>query len=252
MTRRITRSYLQSDTISTVSSNVKNKRLRERKVILIDSSSSSSDDEYIPIPAENLLKTPRKTKLKLDEAVTPPKQKKSDLQHDQTAPSNCQTPSMLLDRLSLISPIKCQTSQNRKSLFQETNEISQNKNVGSKVNKISSDEENCDNRLDEEKDSGICSVEEKEFENETTNKNFYRNARRALHSSLPTSLPGREVELCDLKNFIKTNLKNGTSGSLYVSGPPGTGKTASLNIILQEKDVSMTFISPDVLYCFVY
>ncbi|XP_012278877.1 cell division control protein 6 homolog [Orussus abietinus] len=57
----------------------------------------------------------------------------------------------------------------------------------------------------------------------------YRSARKALHSSTPESLPGRESELAQLRKFIDEHLKNETSGSLYISGPPGTGKTACLS-----------------------
>lgn len=57
----------------------------------------------------------------------------------------------------------------------------------------------------------------------------YRNARKALHNSAPDNLPGRESELQKLEEFMEEHLKNETSGSLYVSGPPGTGKTACLS-----------------------
>ncbi|EFA03095.1 cell division control protein 6 homolog [Tribolium castaneum] len=67
---------------------------------------------------------------------------------------------------------------------------------------------------------------------------LYQNARRALHSSCPTNLPGREKELGDLKQFILQHLDEGTSGTLYISGPPGTGKTASLNLVLEDPQIS--------------
>lgn len=68
--------------------------------------------------------------------------------------------------------------------------------------------------------------------------NSYQSARKALHSTLPNSLPGREREVQELNDFIMGHLENETSGSLYISGPPGTGKTASLSIILQQEHVS--------------
>lgn len=67
---------------------------------------------------------------------------------------------------------------------------------------------------------------------------LYYNARRALHSACPTNLPGREKELNDLKEFILKHLNDGTSGTMYISGPPGTGKTASLNLILEDPNIS--------------
>lgn len=68
----------------------------------------------------------------------------------------------------------------------------------------------------------------------------FQNARQALHSTIPTFMPGREREHEDLNEFIGGHLNNNTSGTLYISGPPGTGKTASLSIILQKSYVSIT------------
>ncbi|XP_011298004.1 cell division control protein 6 homolog [Fopius arisanus] len=69
----------------------------------------------------------------------------------------------------------------------------------------------------------------------------YQNARKALHSSAPESLPGREKELAELEEFIKDHLKENKSGSLYVSGPPGTGKTASLSKIMLKPELKSAF-----------
>lgn len=69
----------------------------------------------------------------------------------------------------------------------------------------------------------------------------YQDARRALHSSVPENLPGREKELAELREFLLENLKSQSSGSLYVSGPPGTGKTASLSKIMKEKEFADSF-----------
>lgn len=65
-------------------------------------------------------------------------------------------------------------------------------------------------------------------------ENSYQTARLALHSDAPVELPGREKELSELRDFVKQHIDNKTSGSLYVSGPPGTGKTASLFKTMKE------------------
>lgn len=77
------------------------------------------------------------------------------------------------------------------------------------------------------------------------------SARKALHSSVPTEMPGREKELSILKGFIRDHLENRTSGSLYISGPPGTGKTASLNIILRQEDVSVHFFIFNIYFIYI-
>lgn len=66
-------------------------------------------------------------------------------------------------------------------------------------------------------------------------------ARIALHTHSKTSLPGREKELTTLNDFIESHLESKTSGSLYISGPPGTGKTACLSKVLERPDLKRHF-----------
>nr|CAD7455184.1 unnamed protein product [Timema tahoe] len=61
----------------------------------------------------------------------------------------------------------------------------------------------------------------------------YQHARQALHSSVPTDLPGRQEQLAQLHEFLSSCLDHMMSGTLYVSGPPGTGKTACLVKIME-------------------
>ncbi|KAL6252152.1 hypothetical protein P5V15_000016 [Pogonomyrmex californicus] len=67
--------------------------------------------------------------------------------------------------------------------------------------------------------------------------NKYQNARKALHSSTTEDLPGREEELARLQKYLLEHLNQGMSSSMYISGPPGTGKTASLSKLMQLPDV---------------
>lgn len=72
-----------------------------------------------------------------------------------------------------------------------------------------------------------------------------QSARRALHSTLPSQLPGRENELKYLQKFIGDCIDNDCSASLYISGPPGTGKTAALSLTLDkiQFDLKKVFIN---------
>lgn len=55
----------------------------------------------------------------------------------------------------------------------------------------------------------------------------YNEARQCFaRGSAPTELFGRQEERAELENFISTRTKNKKSGCIYVSGPPGTGKSA--------------------------
>lgn len=71
--------------------------------------------------------------------------------------------------------------------------------------------------------------------------NKYQNARKALHGSVTEDLPGREEELARLREFLLGYSENETSRSLYISGPPGTGKTVSLFKIMQQLDLKSKF-----------
>ncbi|XP_058159572.1 origin recognition complex subunit 1 isoform X2 [Dasypus novemcinctus] len=54
-------------------------------------------------------------------------------------------------------------------------------------------------------------------------------ARLRLHvSAVPESLPCREQEFQDIYNFVESKLLDHTGGCMYISGVPGTGKTATV------------------------
>lgn len=65
-------------------------------------------------------------------------------------------------------------------------------------------------------------------------KTKYQKARQILNTGETQNLPGREKEYAELEEFLRHHLESKTSGSLYVSGPPGTGKTACLTKILNH------------------
>ncbi|XP_072387920.1 uncharacterized protein [Diabrotica undecimpunctata] len=74
-------------------------------------------------------------------------------------------------------------------------------------------------------------------------------ARSQLHVSyIPESLPCREKEYCDIYNFVEGKLIDGCGGCMYISGVPGTGKTATVTSVMRQlesnKDVpKFTFIN---------
>lgn len=58
----------------------------------------------------------------------------------------------------------------------------------------------------------------------------YNDARQLFaRGSAPAALFGREEERKELQDFISTRSKTKKSGCIYVSGPPGTGKSAFVN-----------------------
>jgi cell division control protein 6 len=70
---------------------------------------------------------------------------------------------------------------------------------------------------------------------------IYNEARQVFaRGSAPTALFGREAERKELETFITTRTKSKKSGCIYVSGPPGTGKSAFVN------DVCRTVLSQSI------
>ncbi|KAM3921134.1 cell division control protein 6 homolog [Leptodactylus fuscus] len=62
----------------------------------------------------------------------------------------------------------------------------------------------------------------------------YQQAKSALNTAVPERLLAREKETSTILSFLKTHVSSQKPGSLYISGAPGTGKTACLNKLLHE------------------
>lgn len=96
----------------------------------------------------------------------------------------------------------------------------------------------------------------RKVQNETTPKRKYKIAepgtpleiaRKRLHiSSVPQSLPCREAEFNEIKDFLETRIEDETSGCIYISGVPGTGKTATVTRVIktlqEESDLDFEFV----------
>ncbi|KAI0842811.1 cell division control protein Cdc6 [Hypoxylon sp. FL0890] len=69
----------------------------------------------------------------------------------------------------------------------------------------------------------------------TTVQTVYHRARQLFSRSAdPGQLIGRDEERSQLREFLHRCSKPNPSGCIYVSGPPGTGKSAMVNEITQE------------------
>ncbi|TDG53020.1 hypothetical protein AWZ03_000563 [Drosophila navojoa] len=129
--------------------------------------------------------------------VSPPKQRKTH-----PLPQHLISPSRLLDRLSIDERVE-------------------------EVEKVDKEQ------------TSKTETESKEAEKEakpSPPRNKYQNARRVLNSAETLNLPGREPQLQELREFFTSHLESQTSGSLYVSGQPGTGKTACLSLLLRAPE----------------
>uniref|UniRef100_T1JIW5 Origin recognition complex subunit 1 n=1 Tax=Strigamia maritima TaxID=126957 RepID=T1JIW5_STRMM len=67
------------------------------------------------------------------------------------------------------------------------------------------------------------------------NDDRFEEARRSLHvSMLPTHLPCRESEYKEIYSFVKGKLESGSNGCVYISGFPGSGKTATVLEVMKN------------------
>ncbi|XP_057298832.1 origin recognition complex subunit 1-like isoform X2 [Hydractinia symbiolongicarpus] len=65
-------------------------------------------------------------------------------------------------------------------------------------------------------------------------KSPLEKARQRLHvSAVPDSLPCRDDEYEDVYSFVYGRLQENTGGCIYISGVPGTGKTATVHEVIK-------------------
>lgn len=64
-------------------------------------------------------------------------------------------------------------------------------------------------------------------------KGGLEKSRKRLHvSAIPQCLPCRDNEFREVYNFVEGKLRSGGGGCMYVSGVPGTGKTATVQDVM--------------------
>lgn len=73
--------------------------------------------------------------------------------------------------------------------------------------------------------------------------------KRALHTALPDRLLSREDERASIRSFLEEKLLRRLPGSLYISGAPGTGKTACLNCVLQQMKAELASVKCVMVNC---
>ena len=96
------------------------------------------------------------------------------------------------------------------------------------------------------------------------NGNAYDQACAKLQlSAIPDKLPCRENERDKIVEYIKQGLKNkGSSSSLYISGMPGTGKTATTMELIRDLKAkykfsflsinAMQLTNPNLVYTIIF
>ncbi|CAN9510707.1 unnamed protein product [Ophioblennius macclurei] len=82
-----------------------------------------------------------------------------------------------------------------------------------------------------------------------TEKSPFQSVKQALHTALPNRLLSRDAETATVRSFLKEKLLQRLPGSLYISGAPGTGKTACLNCVLQEMKSELASVKLVMVNC---
>nr|XP_017507772.2 cell division control protein 6 homolog [Manis javanica]XP_017507773.2 cell division control protein 6 homolog [Manis javanica]XP_036878590.1 cell division control protein 6 homolog [Manis javanica]XP_036878591.1 cell division control protein 6 homolog [Manis javanica] len=77
----------------------------------------------------------------------------------------------------------------------------------------------------------------------------YQQAKLVLNTAVPDRLPAREKEMDVIRNFLREHICGRKAGSLYLSGAPGTGKTACLSRILQDLKKELKGFKTTILNC---
>ncbi|KAK2918519.1 cell division control protein 6 homolog [Channa argus] len=80
-------------------------------------------------------------------------------------------------------------------------------------------------------------------------KSKFQSVKQALHTAVPERLLSRESERASICSFLEEKVLQRLSGSLYISGAPGTGKTACLNCVLQEMKSELSSVQTVVVNC---
>ncbi|XP_078126865.1 cell division control protein 6 homolog, partial [Sander vitreus] len=80
-------------------------------------------------------------------------------------------------------------------------------------------------------------------------KSRFLSVKQALHTAVPERLLSRETERAAIRSFLEEKALQRLPGSLYISGAPGTGKTACLNCVLQEMKAELSPVQTVVVNC---
>ncbi|KAM8842151.1 cell division control protein 6 homolog [Synchiropus picturatus] len=80
-------------------------------------------------------------------------------------------------------------------------------------------------------------------------KSRFHGVKQALHTAVPERLLARESERDTIRRFLRDTVLQRRPGSLYISGAPGTGKTACFNCILKEMEAELASAVTVVVNC---
>lgn len=83
----------------------------------------------------------------------------------------------------------------------------------------------------------VYEVDAQHLAQKSENKMDGRKRKRCcvVERDVETGLKGREQQINELRFFLSSQLKKRKPGSLFITGPPGSGKSATVGVVLSEK-----------------
>lgn len=188
-------------------------------VKLLDSQTGDYDVYEEPTPkSETIPNTPKTSKAKFktifndddsdddESTVTTKRSRLSKVQVDVLTPSTPKTKGIPVRRKSILkTPTVGRVNTPRRSI-QFSERVQQCNFIKDKISLKEEDEDSTDIAV----------------------------TRRLLHvSAVPKSLPCREKEFKEIYSFLEGNLVDEVGGCIYISGVPGTGKTATTSGVIK-------------------
>ncbi|KAM4595807.1 cell division control protein 6 homolog isoform 2-T2 [Fundulus diaphanus] len=82
-----------------------------------------------------------------------------------------------------------------------------------------------------------------------SDKSRFKSVKQALHTAIPERLLSREAEQASIRSFLQDKVLQRVPSSLYISGAPGTGKTACLNCVLQDMKAELAAVKTVLVNC---
>lgn len=188
-----------------------------RKKISASSASESTADENIEnIPIMNIRPSTRRTKAATDQTATTPSTQTTRRRQRQISES--ESDSECLAPLDVTPPKIRKPTKPSKDLRTPTKLL----------NRMSIDERPKADESDDDNEASPLQT-------------ALQSAKKSLNNGRIQNLPGREKELAKLTEFFTESLATKTAASMYICGPPGTGKTACLSKLLKTKQFANKF-----------
>ncbi|GME72814.1 unnamed protein product [Ambrosiozyma monospora] len=194
---------------------------RSRPIQIVLDSDSDSDVEELPTP----MPTPSHHRVKRARLSNP---RSNTTTNTKSSPRKSRKSNSVLQPINKLDILSPPTTPKKRS----SKQFGLSK-VAKKLDFSDAEDDTNESTSSDESVSGSSNTPISPY---TAAKNLFLRGTdaKSLSKNCNYILPGRESEFNKLNTFITTTLSNNTSSSIYISGPPGSGKTAQVNALLDS------------------